>query len=389
MSTPASSQTANGEAPTLVKGLEGVLALETELSFIDGQEGILVYRGYEISDLAKNASFEEVAYLLWNGELPNQSQLDELSGQLRASRTVHPDIIDHLRHHTPNDANPMAALRTVISMLGLFDDEAEDDSPEANMRKSIRLTAKLPTLVAAFDRIRKGLEPVAPKQQGSTAFDFLYMLNGEEPGPAAEGIMDAALVLHAEHGLNASTFTARVIGSTLSDMYSAITGAMGALKGPLHGGANIKVMEMLLELDASGEDVSAYIARKLAAGERIMGMGHRVYKTIDPRATILHGMLEGLSDEKGERKWLEMSDTIATAVKEAKGLNANVDFFSAAVYHLLGIQRDLYTPIFAVSRMTGWTAHLLEQWSENRLIRPRAGYIGPRDKSVTPISDRP
>lgn len=379
---------ANGAAPALVKGLEGVLALETELSFIDGQKGILLYRGYEIGDLAKNASFEEVAYLLWNGELPNQSELDKLNSHFCEARSIHPDIIDHLRHHTPKDAVPMSALRTAISMLGLYDDEAEDDSPEANMRKSIRLTAKLPTLVAAFDRIRKGLEPVAPKQDGSTAFDFLYMLNGEEPGPAAEEIMDAALVLHAEHGLNASTFTARVIGSTLSDMYSAITGAMGALKGPLHGGANIKVMEMLLELDASGEPAAEYIDRKLAAKERIMGMGHRVYKTTDPRATILHGMLEGLSDEKGERNWLEMSDTIANAVTVAKGLNANVDFYSASVYYLLGIQRDLYTPIFAVSRMTGWTAHLLEQWSENRLIRPRAGYIGPRDKTVTPIGDR-
>ena len=388
MSTPVSSQTANSTAPKLVKGLEGVLALETELSFIDGQKGVLLYRGYEISDLAKNVSFEEVAYLLWNGELPNQSQLDELNRRLREERPVHPDIIDHLRHHTPKDAVPMSALRTVISMLGLYDEEAEDDSPEANLRKAIRLTAKLPTLVAAFDRIRKGLDPVAPKQEGATAFDFLYMLNGEEPGPAAEEIMDAAFVLHAEHGLNASTFTARVIGSTLSDMYSAITGAIGALKGPLHGGANMRVMEMLLELDASGEDASDYIGRKLAARERIMGMGHRVYKTIDPRATILRGLLEGLSDEKGERKWLEMSNTIANAVTEAKGLNANVDFFSASVYYLLGIERDLYTPIFAISRMTGWTAHLLEQWSDNRLIRPRAGYVGPRDKVVTPIAER-
>lgn len=388
MSTPVSSQTANSTAPKLVKGLEGVLALETELSFIDGQKGVLLYRGYEISDLAKNVSFEEVAYLLWNGELPNQSRLDELNSQLREERPVHPDIIDHLRHHTPKDAVPMAALRTVISMLGLYDEEAEDDSPEANLRKAIRLTAKLPTLVAAFDRIRKGLDPVAPKQEGCTAFDFLYMLNGEEPGPAAEEIMDAAFVLHAEHGLNASTFTARVIGSTLSDMYSGITGAIGALKGPLHGGANMRVMEMLLELDASGEPVSDYIDRKLAARERIMGMGHRVYKTIDPRATILRGLLEGLSDEKGERKWLEMSNTIANAVTEAKGLNANVDFFSASVYYLLGIERDLYTPIFAISRMTGWTAHLLEQWSDNRLIRPRAGYVGQRDKAVVPIAER-
>lgn len=388
MSTPASSPTATDAVPKLVKGLEGVLALETEICFIDGEKGVLVYRGYEIGDLASNATFEEVAYLLWHGELPNQKQLDELSDQLRQARPVHPDIIDHLRHHTPKDSVPMSALRTVVSMLGLFDDEAEDESPEANLRKSIRLTAQLPTLVAAFDRIRKGLDPVPPKQEGSIAFDFLYMLNGEEPGPAAEEIMDAALVLHAEHGLNASTFTGRVIGSTLSDMHSAITGAMGALKGPLHGGANIKVMEMLLELDASGESASDYVERKLAAKERIMGMGHRVYTTIDPRATILSGLLENLSDEKGERKWFEMSNTIADAVKKAKGLNANVDFFSASVYYLLGIERDLYTPIFAISRMTGWTAHLLEQWSDNRLIRPRAGYVGPRGKTVVPIEER-
>lgn len=387
MSTPP-SPAASEAAPKLSRGLEGVIALETELSFIDGQEGTLLYRGYEISDLAENASFEEVAYLLWNGTLPNQAQLDELTGQLQAERAVPADVIDHLRHHTPTDAVPMAAIRTALSMLGLYDDEAEDMSEEANKRKAIRITAKLPTIVAAFDRIRKGLDPVAPKQDGSMAFDFLYMLNNEEPGPAAEAIMDAALVLHAEHGLNASTFTARVIGATLADMYSAVTGAMGALKGPLHGGANIKVMEMLLELDTNSESADDYIERKLAAKERIMGMGHRVYKTIDPRATILRGMLEGLSDEKGERKWLDMSNTIANAVTESKGLNPNVDFFSASVYYLLGIERDLYTPIFAISRMTGWAAHLLEQWSDNRLIRPRAGYVGPKDKSVTPIENR-
>jgi citrate synthase len=273
----------------------------------------------------------------------------------------------------------MAALRTALSMLALYDEEAEDMGREANLRKSIRLTAQLPTLVAAFDRIRKGQEPVAPKQEGSTAYDFLYMLNGEAPGPEAEKIMDAALVLHAEHGLNASTFAARVIGATLSDIYSAITGAMGALKGPLHGGANIEVMGMLLDIDAQGVSPEDYVRRKLANKEKVMGIGHRVYKALDPRATILREMLEGLSEEKGERKWLEMSDAIRLFVKEEKGLEANVDFYSASVYYLLGIERDLYTPIFAISRMTGWTAHLLEQWADNRLIRPRAGYSGPRD----------
>jgi citrate synthase len=390
MSTPASSPSAgNGAAaPAQSKGLADVIALETTLSFIDGAAGELIYRGYEIDDLARNASFEEVAYLLWYGDLPTQAQLDDLNQKLVEARPVPADLIDHLRHHTPKDANPMAALRTAISMLALYDDEAEDMSAEANLRKAIRLTAKLPTLVAAFDRIRKGKEPVAPKQDGSTAHDFLYMLNGEAPGPEAEKIMDAALVLHAEHGLNASTFAARVIGATLSDIYSAVTGAMGALKGPLHGGANIGVMNMLLDIDAQGADPAAYVQQMLANKEKVMGIGHRVYTALDPRATILREMLEGLSDEKGERKWLEMSDTIRQTVKEAKGLEANVDFYSASVYYLLGIERDLYTPIFAISRMTGWTAHLLEQWADNRLIRPRAGYVGPRDKHVTPIAER-
>ncbi|MDX1419520.1 MAG: citrate synthase [Rubricoccaceae bacterium] len=394
MATPPSPQTTgqpatdNGAAPVKARGLEGVVALDSALSFIDGEQGLLVYRGYSIEDLARNATFEEVAYLLWHGDLPNRAQLDDLHAQLREARAVHPDLIDHLRHHTPKTANPMAALRTAVSMLALYDDEAEDMSREANLRKSIRLTAKLPTLVAAFDRIRKGHEPMAPKGEGSTAFDFLYMLNGEAPGPEAEKIMDAALVLHAEHGLNASTFAARVIGATLSDLYSAITGAMGALKGPLHGGANIAVMEMLLDIDEKGADPRTYIEQKLANKEKVMGIGHRVYKTLDPRATILRDMLEGLSEEKGERKWLELSDAIRQTVKDEKGLEANVDFYSASVYYLLGIARDLYTPIFAISRMTGWTAHLLEQWEANRLIRPRAGYNGPHGLTVTPIEER-
>lgn len=375
-------------APTFSRGLAGVTALESSICFIDGEKGDLLYRGYDIDDLARNTTFEEVAYLLWKGTLPTQAQLDELTTQLQAERTVPPDLLDHLRHHTPKDAEPMAAMRTALSMLAAYDAESEDMSPEANYRKSIRLTAKLPTLVAAFDRIRKGKEVVAPLQEGSTAYDFLYMLNGERPGPAAEEIMDVALVLHAEHSLNASTFAARVIGSTLADIYSAVTGAMGALKGPLHGGANIEVMETLLALDESGETAQAYVERKLAAKEKIMGIGHRVYKTLDPRATILRELLRGLSEEKGETKWLEMSDTIRTTVKERKGLDANVDFYSASVYYLLGIETDLYTPIFAISRMTGWTAHLLEQWADNALIRPRAQYTGPRGLTVEPIEQR-
>ena len=375
-------------APTKSRGLEGVTALDTELSFIDGQKGELLYRGYAIEDLARDASFEETCYLLWKGELPTQAQLDDLTEQMRAARAVHPDLIDHLRHHTPKDTVPMAAMRTALSMLAAYDEEAEDMSREANERKAVRLTAKLPTLLAAFDRIRKGKEVVPPTGKGSAAFDFLTMLNGEEPGPAAEEIMDAALVLHAEHGLNASTFTARVIGATLSDMYSAVTGAMGALKGPLHGGANIKVMEMLLDIDEKGADPTAYVQGMLDRKEKVMGIGHRVYRALDPRATILRGMLGGLSDEKGEQRWLEMSDAIRQYILDQKGLNANVDFYSASVYYLLGIETDLYTPIFAISRMSGWTAHLLEQWEANRLIRPRAEYVGPKGKTLTPVAER-
>lgn len=376
------------QTPTTSRGLEGVIALETELSFIDGAAGELIYRGYDILDLARNTTFEEVTYLLWNGKLPNQAELDELNRELRANRAVPDQIIDMLQRNTSASTDPMAVLRTAVSALAGFDEEADDPSHEANYRKSLRLTAQAPTVIAAFDRIRKGKEPIAPSGEGSLAYDFLYMLNGEAPGERAEEIMDVALVLHAEHGLNASTFTARVIGSTLSDMYSAIAGAIGALKGPLHGGANAAVMGMLLEIDSAGDDPREYVRRKLAARERIMGMGHRVYKTIDPRATILGGMLEGLSREKGEMKWYEMSLAIQEVVMEEKKLNANVDFFSASVYYLLGIERDLYTPIFAISRMAGWTAHLLEQWSDNRLIRPRAAYVGPKGLTVQPIAER-
>ncbi len=384
----ADPTTAAPPAPTFSRGLAGVTALESSICFIDGDKGELLYRGYEIDDLARNTTFEEVAHLLWKGTLPTQEELADLTAQLRAERGVPPELIDHLRHHTPPETEPMTAMRTALSVLAGYDPETEDMTPEANLRKSIRLTAKLPTLVAAYDRIRKGQEVIAPLGEGSTAYDFLYMLNGERPGPAAEQIMDAALVLHAEHSLNASTFAARVIGSTLADIYSCVSGAMGALKGPLHGGANIEVMKMLMELDETGKTPEAWVKDRLAAKEKVMGFGHRVYKTLDPRATFLRETLRDLSEEKGEMKWLEMSDTIRTTVKERKGLDANVDFYSASVYYLLGIDVDLYTPIFAISRMTGWTAHLLEQWSDNALIRPRAQYTGPRGLTVTPIAER-
>lgn len=377
----------NSTEKVKARGLEGVVALDTELSFIDGQVGELVYAGYDIRDLARQTSFEEVAFLLWNGRLPNRRELADLEGRLRSERTLAPMVLDVLAA-TPEDANPMAALRTATSALAHFDGEAEDASRDANLRKAIRLTARIPSIIASFDRLRKGKTVIPPKGEGSTAFDFLYMLNGEEPGEAAEKTFDVCLVLHAEHGLNASTFAARVIGATLSDMYSAVTGAIGALKGPLHGGANIEVMKTLLQLDASGKSPRDFVLDKLQRKERIMGFGHRVYKTLDPRAAILREMVEDLSEESGNRKLYDMSMEIMETMEKEKGLYPNVDFFSASVYNMLGIDTDLYTPIFAMSRITGWTAHLLEQWKDNRLIRPRAEYVGPKGLRIVPIERR-
>jgi len=367
--------------------LKGVIALESELSFIDGEAGELVYRGYDIQDLAAHTSFEEVVYLMWNGELPTQDQLGALRSKLQAAREIPEEIVDFLRA-VPDSAHPMAVLRTAVSALAHFDDETEDTSREANQRKAIRLLARMPACIAAFARLRNGKEPVAPLKDGSTAHNFLYMLNGEAPGEAAEETFDVCLVLHADHGLNASTFTGRVIGSTLSDMYSALTGAIGALKGPLHGGANVEVMKMLKAIDESDKDPVRYVEDRLAAGERVMGFGHRVYRTMDPRAAILKDMVEALSEERDARHWYEYQMQILETMKAEKNIDPNVDFFSASVYYMLGIDIDLFTTIFALSRTTGWTAHLLEQWADNDLIRPRAQYVGPRGKQVVPIEDR-
>jgi citrate synthase len=367
--------------PSTAKGLEGVVALESTICHIDGQKGELVYAGYDIADLAANCTFEEVAWLLWTGTLPTPGELADLNRQLCAERALPPMVLELLAM-TPEDANPMAVLRTAVSMLALFDGEAEDMSREANLRKSIRLTARIPTILAAFDRRRNGHMPIPPLSTGSTAANFLYMLTGNEPGAAAERTFDACLILHAEHGLNASTFAGRVIAATLSDIYSAISGAIGGLKGPLHGGANIKVMEMLEDMDRSGVDPASDVRARLERKERIMGFGHRVYKTVDPRATILKAMVDRMSAERGTRKWFDMSVAIMDVMAEEKGLYPNVDFFSASVYGTLDIPTDLFTPVFAMARITGWTAHLLEQWHDNRLIRPRAAYVGPRDRTT-------
>ncbi len=375
------------DAPVKARGLEGVIALESELSFIDGQKGELIYRGYDINDLADHASFEEVVYLLWNGTLPTSYELEDLRSHLQSERALPSNVLQILRN-APDDAHPMAVLRTAVSALGLYDEEADEMSEEANQRKAIRILAQIPTIIAAFDRFRKGLDPIEPLDHGSMAYNFLYMLNGEEPGEAAENIFDVCLVLHADHGLNASTFTGRVIGSTLSDMYSAVAGAVGALKGPLHGGANREVMRMLMDIDEQGADPVEYVKERLDKGERVMGFGHRVYKTMDPRAAILRDLVKELSEEKGEMKWYEYSMAILETMRDELDIDPNVDFFSASTYYQLGLDPDLFTPIFALSRTAGWTAHLLEQWADNRLIRPRAQYVGARDRTVTPINQR-
>lgn len=375
------------DAPIKARGLEGVIALDSELSFIDGQKGELIYRGYDIHDLAEHTSFEEVVYLLRHGSLPNQDQLDTFRSHLQRQRSLPTPIVEILRN-APDDAHPMAVLRTAVSALGLYDEEADTMDVEANRRKATRILSRIPTIIAAFDRLRKGKDPVDPLTDGSMAHNFLYMLNGEEPGQAAERTFDVCLVLHADHGLNASTFTSRVVGSTLSDMYSAVSGAIGALKGPLHGGANREVMRMLLDIDEKGADPAEYVRDRLEAGDRIMGFGHRVYKTMDPRAAILRGMVQELSEEAGDLKWYEYSTSIVETMKEETGIDPNVDFFSASTYYQMGLDPDLFTPIFALSRTAGWTAHLLEQWADNRLIRPRAQYVGARNRTVEPIDER-
>jgi citrate synthase len=373
-------------------GLEGVVVGQTKLSAINGEQGELIYVGYDIDDLARNTTFEEVAYLLWNLRLPSRTELDELQRQLSAERAIDEATLQLLRAF-PRDGDSMAALRTAVSALALRDAEANDNSDAANRRKAIRLTAKMPTIIAAFDRMRKGQEPVAPREGFSTAANFLYMLNGEEADELRVRTLDAALVLHAEHGMNASTFAARVTAATLSDMYSAVVSAIGTLKGAAHGGANMRVMEMLRDIQESGQEPGDWIRGALERKERVMGFGHRVYKATDPRATVLRELADEIMSGREETRWLDLSDAVRAAMAsemEAKGkkIYPNVDFFSASVYTTLGIDMDLFTPIFAMSRVTGWTAHLFEQYENNRLIRPKAEYVGPRGLRTEPIEQR-
>ncbi|MFC7061551.1 citrate synthase [Halobacillus seohaensis] len=367
------------------KGLEGITATESTISSIIDDK--LTYVGYDIDDLANHSSFEEVVYLLWNQKLPNQNELKNFTSELTESMKLPKEIIDHLKSYDLSTVHPMAALRTAVSMLALFDSEADEMEEEANKRKAIRLQAKIPTIVTAFSRIRKGLEPVSPKKNLSFAANFLYMLNDKEPEDVEEEAINKALVLHADHELNASTFTARVCVATLSDVYSGVTAAIGALKGPLHGGANERVMALLTEV-GSVENAIPAIEKKLENKEKIMGMGHRVYQSGDPRAKHLKEMSRELTELTGHSKYYEMSIKIEDYIKENKGLPANVDFYSASVYHSLGIDHDLFTPIFAVSRVSGWLAHILEQYADNRLIRPRAEYVGPKGQTYTAIENR-
>ena len=358
------------------KGLEGIVAASSGICWIDGEAGVLAYRGIDIHELAAKSTFEETAYLLWFGALPTAQQLESFRHELAQAREIDPKVVALLRA-LPASATPMEVLRTAVSALSMYDVDEKDNLHDANVRKSYRLTAQIPMLVAMFDRIRKDLPLVEADKSLSHAANFLWMLNGIKPSATAEKAFDVALILHADHELNASTFAARVIAATLSDIHSAVTGAIGALKGPLHGGANEAVMRMLYAIDKSGENPVEHVKAMLAAKKKISGFGHRVYHTEDPRATHLRKMSEELGRSSGNPKWFEMSRAVELYVVKEKKLNANVDFYSASTYTTLGIDIDLFTPIFAISRIAGWAAHVIEQLDDNRLIRPRADYIGP------------
>ncbi len=379
----------------LNKGLEGVLVAESGLSDIDGDAGRLIYRGYNIEDLAREASYEEVLYLLWNGELPTRDELDAFSDTMTNEREVDDSVLETLASLAEADDHPMAALRTGVSMLSAGEPvtDADPENLDISRQKGRRIVAKVPTILAAYDRLRRGEEPLDPRPDLSHAGNFLYMLTGEEPTETAEETFDMALILHTDHGLNASTFTSIVISSTLADVYSAVTGGIGALSGPLHGGANQDVMATLLEIDESDKDPLQWVKDTIEAGGRIPGWGHRVYNVTDPRAKILRAKLEELTEDTGEDRWLEYTTTIESYLVDEKGLlekniAPNVDYYSGSVYYKLGIPVDMYTGIFAMARTGGWVAHILEYRENNRLIRPRGRYIGPDEREYVPIDDR-
>ncbi len=358
------------------KGLEGIVATNSGICYIDGNRGVLAYRGIDIHELAEHSTFEETCYLLWFGRLPNRNDLKDLQQRLADERHLDPAILQFLRD-VPRSALPMDVLRTAVSALAFYDADEKSNDHDANVRKGIRLTSQIAMIVAAYDRTRKGKPVVEADRSLSHAANFLLQLNGSKPSSTAERALDTALILHADHELNASTFAARVTAATLSDMHSAITAAIGALKGPLHGGANEAVFRILEAIDRKKSDPVEHVREMLAQKKKVPGFGHRVYHTEDPRATHLRVMSRDLGRSSGQSQWYEMSEKIEKFVKAEKRLNANVDFYSASTYHVLGIDEDLFTPVFAVSRISGWAAHVIEQLDDNRLIRPRAEYLGP------------
>ena len=374
--------------PVNSPGLKGIVAATTRLSDVMGEQGILLYAGYDINELAGKVSYEEVVYLLWHDRLPTKTELEKLKADLRAARTLPQPVVDFLKN-APKDANVMDVLRTGVSMLGLYDKApVGDQSPEHLLPRAISLTAKVGVIVAYFHRARQGKDLPPVRMDLDEAAHFLYLLSGENPGPETVKTLDLAYVLHADHGFNASTFSARVTASTLSDIYSAVTTAIGTLKGPLHGGANEAVIHMLQEIGDPSK-VDAWVHDKFAKKEKIMGMGHAVYKVLDPRAPHLKAMAVKLTQELGETKWVEMSEKIAEIVKKEKNLNANVDFYSATVYYSLGIPTDLFTPIFAIARTSGWTGHIMEQMKDNKIFRPSSEYVGfPVGKKIVPLEKR-
>lgn len=374
------------EPTSATAGLRGVVAAQSSIGDVNGEEGILIYQGYNIHDLAENSTFEEVVFLLWNGRLPKADELAALESELRANYEAPKDVIALMKQY-PKEADPMDVLRTAVSSLDFYDTEGHGTDREHAMKAAVKITGQIGTLAAAWDRIRNGKDVVAPDKNLGIAENFLYMLHGEKPDADEARMFDIALILHADHELNASTFTTRVVAGTLADMYGAVTAGIAALAGPLHGGANTNVMKMLIEI-ADVDKIDAWVDEALAQKKKIMGIGHAVYKTEDPRATWLRKFSKQMAEKKGETKWYEMSERIEKLMHEKKGMFPNVDFYSASTYYLMGIPLDLFTPIFAVSRISGWTGHILEQYGNNKLIRPRAEYIGERDLKYMPIDER-
>jgi citrate synthase len=374
------------ESTAATAGLRGVVAAQSAIGDVNGEQGVLIYQGYDIHDLAENSTFEEVVFLLWNGRLPNAGELADLKAKFQANYGIPAEVLEMMRTF-PKDADPMDVLRTAVSSLDFYDKKGHETDRENAVNTAIKLTAQMGTIVTAWERIRTGKDVIVPDKSLSIAENFLYMLRGEKANADEAHIFDVALILHADHELNASTFTTRVVAGTLADMYGAVTAGIAALAGPLHGGANTNVMKMLKEI-GSEENIDSWLDKALEEKRKIMGIGHAVYKTEDPRATWLRKFSKQLGEKKGDMKWFNMSQRIEKAMLEKKGMYPNVDFYSASAYYLMDIPLDQYTPIFAVSRISGWTGHILEQYGNNKLIRPRAEYIGKRDQKYTPIDER-